>query len=260
MRTSAAATALLLGTILGCATAGAAEPDPGELLRRAYDNWRGDSSYTEVTMTVHRPEWERRMSMRSWTRGDDDTLVRFTAPAKNAGNATLKLDDSMWIYNPRLNQVLKLPASMMAQSWMGSDFSYNDLAKADDVLTLYTHQLTGSEQTDGHTEYVVEAYPKPDAPTVWGKQVLRVRDDGVLLADDYYDQDMQLVKGMSTDEVGMLGGRPYPVVMTMRKAEDSDHWTRLAFERGEFDVTLPDALFTQSNLRNPREFSLESDD
>ena len=235
----------------------AADPDPGQLIKQAFDNWRGKSSYTEITMTVHRPDWERSMSMQSWTRGDDDALVRFTAPAKDAGNATLKLADDMWIFNPRLSQILKLPASMMAQSWMGSDFSYNDLARANDVLTEYSHKLTGREQADGHVVYVIEALPKPDAATVWGKQVMRIRDDGVLLGEDYYDQDMRLVKSMHTRTVAELGGRQYPVVMNMHKAGSGDEWTRIRAEQGRFDIPVPAALLTKSNLRNPRKFSLD---
>jgi outer membrane lipoprotein-sorting protein len=234
----------------------AAEPDPTQLVQQALDNWRGKSSYTEVSMTVHRPDWERSMTMLSWTRGDDDSLVRFTAPARDAGNATLKLGDAMWIYNPRLSQILKLPASMMAQSWMGSDFSYNDLAKASDILTEYTHKLVGHQLQDGHQVYTIEALPKPQAATVWGKQMIRVRDDGVLLEEDFYDQDMQLVKAMHTGEVAPLGGRPYPVVMTMQQAGNKDAWTRIRFQQGHFDLDLPDSLFTRSNLRNPRSFSL----
>lgn len=231
-------------------------PDPDKLIQAAFDNWRGNSSITSVTMTVHRPDWERQMSMRSWTRGDDDSLVRFTAPAKDAGNATLKLGNNMWIYNPRLGQVLKLPASMMGQSWMGSDFSYNDLAKANDVLTEYTHKLESSRQEKDHTVYTIEALPKPDAATVWGKQVLTIRDDGVLLGEDYFDQDMQLVKSMKTGRVGPLGGRSFPVSMTMRKAGADDAWTRIEFTEGRFNLDMPDAIFTRANLRNPRKFSL----
>ncbi len=229
-------------------------PDPTGLIKAAFDNWRGKSSHTEVTMTVHRPDWERAMSMSSWTRGDDDALVRFTAPAKDAGNATLKLGDDMWIFNPRLNQILKLPASMMGQSWMGSDFSYNDLAKANDVLTEYTHKMISTDEKDNHSIYAIEALPKPEAATVWGKQVLLVRDDGVLLGESYFDQDMKLVRSMTTDRVGMLGGREYPVQMTMKKANTQGEWTTLIFHSGRFDIDIPNAVFTRSNLRNPRDF------
>jgi hypothetical protein len=106
---------------------------------------------------------------------------------------------------------------------------------------------------------VVEALPKPQAATVWGKQVVRIRDDGVLLEENYFDQDMKLVKSMQTKTVDMLGGRPYPVVLTMHKTDSPGKWTQLHFEQGHFNVHIPDALFTKSNLRNPRHFSLGKD-
>ena len=227
--------------------------DPDVLLRKAFDNWRAKSSNTELTMVVHRPDWERSLTMKAWTRGDDDALVRFTAPAKDAGNATLKKGHETWVFNPKLNQVIKLPASMLAQSWMGSDFSYNDLSKANNILTEYTHKLIGSEEKDGHTIYTIEAMPKPGAPVVWGKRVAKVRDDGVMLGEAYYDQDMKLVREMTTEKVSRIGGREYPVIMTMRPADDPGKWTRIETTAGQFDVTVPGYLFTLSNLQNPRD-------
>ena len=234
------------------ALAAAADPDATQLIKQAFDNWRGASSYTEVTMTVHRPQWERSMTMLSWTRGDDDALVRFTAPAKDAGNATLKVGPAMWIFTPKLNQVIKLPASMMAQSWMGSDFSYNDLAKSDRIVNDYTHELVSMVESDGHTEYTVASTPKPDAPVVWGKQVLRIRDDSVLLAEEFFDQSMQVVKRLETTSIEPLGGRPYPVVMRMTDTSEDGRWTELHYRDAVFDLELPDYLFTLSNLSNPR--------
>ncbi|MBI1212703.1 MAG: outer membrane lipoprotein-sorting protein [Alphaproteobacteria bacterium] len=232
--------------------ASAAPPDAEALLRAAYDNWRANSSTTEVAMTVHRPDWQRSLRMKAWTRGDDDALVRFVAPAQDAGNATLKLGDDTWVFNPKLNQVIKLPASMMEQSWMGSDFSYNDLSKANDLLTKYTHRLIDTKTDNGHTIYTIEAIPKPGAPVVWGKQVVKVRDDGVLLAETYFDQDMKPVREMTTEQVGPVGGRAYPKVMTMRPSDEPGKWTRIETLSGEFDKSEPAYLFTLSNLQNPR--------
>jgi hypothetical protein len=229
-----------------------AAPSADALIKSAYDNWRANSSSTEVAMTVHRPNWERSLKMKAWTRGSDDALVRFTAPAQDAGNATLKLADNTWVFNPKLNQIIRIPASMMAQSWMGSDFSYNDLAKANDVLTEYTHHLVGSAQNGDHVVYTIEAVPRPDAPVVWGKQLVKVRDDGVLMSETFFDQDMKPVRTMTTETVSPLGGRPYPRVMVMRPADDPQKWTRIETLSGTFDATAPDYLFTLSNLQNPR--------
>ena len=240
--------------VVAIAAPACADPGPSaaDLVRAAVDYWRGNSSYIVVDMTVHRPEWQRSLSMTGWTRGREDALIRFTAPAKDAGNATLKVGAAMWIFTPKLNQVVKLPASMMAQSWMGSDFSYNDLAKSDQVVNDYNHALTATREVQGHMEYTVESTPKPGAPVVWGKQELRVRDDHVLLEELFYDQDMQLVKRLETTKIGPLGGRPYSIEMRMTDVTEDDHWTELHYGEGVFDLSLPDYLFTLSNLRDPR--------
>jgi outer membrane lipoprotein-sorting protein len=231
------------------------EPDPTTLVKAALHHWRGDSSYTEVRMTVHRPEWERSMVMAAWTRGDADSLVRFTKPPGDAGNATLKLGQSLWLYNPKLSQVIEIPFSMMAQNWMGSDFSYNDFAKSDQVVTDYLHSLGPIEEGAGHTIYTVVCLPKPGAPIVWGKQVLKIRDDNVLMQETFFDQDMTPVRRLEAVKVAPLGGRPYPVTMRMSALDKPGQWTEMNYARGTFNLALPDYLFTLSNLRNPRHWS-----
>ncbi|HBZ70569.1 MAG TPA: hypothetical protein DEP35_12910, partial [Deltaproteobacteria bacterium] len=124
---------LAFGSAWAAPTAAPGAPDADAILRRAFEEYRARSSQSSVAMTVHRPEWERHLEMRVWTRGEDDALVRFLAPPKDAGNATLKVGENIWVFNPKLNQVIKLPVSMMSQSWMGSDFSYNDLSKSEEL-------------------------------------------------------------------------------------------------------------------------------
>ncbi len=230
-----------------------AAPEATALLQRAYDNWRSKSSKTTTRMTIHRPTWERTLTMKGYSRGMRDALVRFVAPPRDAGNATLKLGNRTWVFNPKLNQVVKLPASLLGQSWMGSDFSYNDLSRADDVLRNYTHRIIATGSAGGHKSYTIEAMPKAGAPVVWGKQVVKVRDDGILLGVTYYDQDMKPVREMTTDRIRTLGGRPYPAVLTMKNLAEPGKWTRLETREAQFDIPLPDYLFTRSNLSNPRD-------
>ncbi|MGC9953148.1 MAG: outer membrane lipoprotein-sorting protein [Rhizomicrobium sp.] len=246
----------LLIVVLAACTAGqafAAAPDADAILKHAFDNYRAASSQATVAMTIHRPDWERHLEMKTWTRGEDDALVRFVAPAKDAGNATLKLGRDTWVFNPKLNQVIKLPASMMAQSWMGSDFSYNDLSKSEDIITQYTHRVLTTEQTGGHTVWTIEAIPKPGAPVVWGKVTTKIRDDYVVTDETFFDQDMKPARRMQTEKIATLGNRPYPVTMTMHPLDMPDQWTRIDTSDGRFNVSVPDYLFTLSNLQNPRD-------
>ena len=249
MRASLSIAILLI--LAGRASA-AAPPNADAILRHSYENYRAASSTSTVAMTVHRPEWERHMDMKAWTRGDSDALVRFTGPAKDAGNATLKLGTDTWVYNPKLNQVIQLPASMMSQAWMGSDFSYNDLAKSEDIITDYTHRMTATANVGGHTVWTIECTPKPGAPVVWGKVALQIRDDYVILGETFYDQDGKPARQMTTDQVSLLGGRPYPTTMTMHPLDQAGQWTRIQTSAAQFNIALPAWLFTLSNLQNPR--------
>ena len=119
-------------------------------------------------MLVHRPDWERSSSMEMWTRGREDALIRFTAPAKDAGNATLKLKEKMWTFTSKLNRSIRLPFSLMSQSWGGSDFSYNDLSRTDALLRQYDLSIAETRQEGEHLVYVIEAIPYDNAPVVWG--------------------------------------------------------------------------------------------
>jgi outer membrane lipoprotein-sorting protein len=223
-----------------------------DLVRSAWENFRGQSSVGEITMTIHRPDWERSMSMQAWTRGTDNSLVRVTEPRKDAGSGTLMVDDQMWTYAPKINRVIKVPSSMMAQSWMGSDFSNKDVSRADDIVDQYSHRLVGEESHDGHRLYVIESTPHEDAAVVWGKEMLRIRDDGVLISEEFYDQDGVLVKAMVALEVGEMGGRTLATRQRMAKADTEGEWTEISFDSLSFDVELEDSVFTLSNLRNPR--------
>jgi outer membrane lipoprotein-sorting protein len=242
----------VVASLFAVPLASPAAVDPATVVKQAIDYWRGGSSYAEIEMTVHRPEWQRISVMRAWTRGEKDSLVRFVEPARDAGSATLKVGDDMWIFTPKLNRVVKLPFSMMAQSWMGSDFSYNDLAKSDQIVHDFTHRLLATERQDGHTVYVIESTPRPSAPVIWGKEVLRVRDDHVLLEETFFDQDGKPVKRLQATKIGPLGGRVYAIGMRMEEVDEAGHWTEITYRRADFSVALPDGLFTLSNLRNPR--------
>jgi len=227
--------------------------DAKAILRAAFSNWRADSSHAVLEMTVKRSSGTRSMTLESWTLGEKKALVRFTAPARDAGNATLQIGISTYVFNPKLNQVIKLPASAMSQSWMGSDFSYDDLSRSEKVIDDYTHRLISTKSSGGHTVYSIESVPNRGVPVVWGKQVISVRDDGVLLSVEYFDQVGKRVRTMTADKIATLSGRPYPVVMTMRTDAEPGQYTRITTKSAEFNIDIPSYLFTKSNLQNPRD-------
>jgi len=239
--------------LFAAAGAAAQELDAADIIRKAMEHYRGLTSYSELTMIIHRPDWERSMTMRAWTEGEKHTLVRVVEPKKDAGNGTLSVDGNMWTYTPKINRVIKIPSSMMSQSWMGSDFSNKDVSKDTVIIDQYDHTLLDQYEHDGFQVYVIQSIPHEEAAVVWGREVLTVRDDWVLLKQEFRDQEDVLVKTLESLEIAPMGGRNVATVMRMSKQEKLEEWTELRTVVVEFDVKLPTNLFTLSNLRNPRE-------
>lgn len=222
------------------------------LIKAAVDYWRDNSSYSVSKMTIHRLDWQRSMTLRVWTQGMKDSLVRVLKPAKDKGNATLTKNSKMWSFSPKINRVIKIPSSMMSQSWMGSDFSNNDVAKADILLEHYTHNLKSIETHEGKQVFVIEAVPFENAPVVWGKEVLKIRADYLILEHIFYDQDQIMIKKMITKEIKEMGGKLIASIQRMQKIDEPQKWTEIVVKEAKFNLYLSNHVFTLSNLRNPR--------
>ena len=229
-----------------------AEVTAQSLIEGALDLTRGVSSHMRMAMTVRRPKRERNLELEAWTRGREDALIRFTAPAKDAGVATLKKGEQMWTYAPNLKREIRLPASLMSENWAGSDFSYNDLSRTDQYLRHYDFAIVATEERDGHTVYTLELTPHDDAPVVWGKEVMVLRDDYVMLRQTFYDQALEPLKAMETLQVGELGGRTIPLVMRMAELESKDSWTEIRYLSADFEADVDASMFTSFALRGGR--------
>ncbi len=245
-----------IGMVLLLATAWsvpAGAEDAKTIVDQAFKYYRGKASVAVVEMSIKRPSWKRTMTMKGWTKGSSDSLIRITAPAKDKGNGTLKKGQTMWMYNPKVNRVLRLPPSMMAQSWMGSDFSNNDLAKSDTLINDYTHEITGTETQGGKKVYLIKSMPKPRAPVIWGMQKLKIRADHIFLVQEFYDEDLKLVKVMTASRIKMLGGKLFPQIWKMEDKTKSGHATTLDYKELAFKSSIDSNLFTVNTLKNPAE-------
>ena len=141
----------------------------------------------------------------------------------------------------------------MSQNWMGSDFSNKDVSKDTDIIDQYDHELVGQYEEQGHQVYVIQSIPHEEAAVVWGKEVLHIRDDWVMLQQQFWDQEDRLVKTLRALEIKEMDGRNVASVIRMGKEEAPEEWTEVRTLQVDFDVDQPENLFTLSNLRNPRE-------
>lgn len=242
--------AMLLGATLGPGAAAAPPPTAREILDRVDDLFRGTSSHGRATMTIAAAHWTRALTLEFWSKGTERSLVRILAPEKEKGTATLMVDTDLWNFLPKVKRVVKLPSSMLSASWMGSHFTNDDLVRDSRMADDYTSEVTYTGERDGTSVFEVTAIPKPAAPVVWGKVVVRVRADDLLpLRAEYYDEQQQLARTMTWSDVGTLGGRTLPTLVTVVPANAPAESTRVRWDAIEFDVGLPDDFFSLRELQ-----------
>ena len=227
-----------------------AGPTAEELLNRTDDVQRGESSHGTVTMNVKTDRWDRSLTMEMWTEGEDKSLIVIRSPAKEAGMATLKVDDNIWNYLPKVDRTMKVPASMMSGSWMGSHFSNDDLVKESRMADDYTFAFTHKPSDGDANEYVIECTPKPDAPVVWGKVVVTVDGETELPTEiTYWDEKGELKRTMTFDDVKDLDGRQIPCRMKLVPADEPEEYTEVLYDDIEFDIEIPPETFTLQALK-----------
>lgn len=224
-----------------------------EIIRKADDRLRGNSSYAEITMDIIRPEWKRTMRMKSWAKGTDYALIYIASPAKDKGTVSLKIGNEMWNWLPSIERSIKVSPSMMMQSWMGSDFTNDDLIRQSSIVEDYEHQLLGEEKLEGADCYRIQLIPKPQAPVVWGKIITWItKKEFNQLKVEYYDEDGALINVMTGSDLKTLDGRLLPTRWEMVPADKNGHRTVMTYSDIDFDVKLDENFFSKQNMNRVR--------
>jgi outer membrane lipoprotein-sorting protein len=180
-------------------------------------------------------------------------MILITAPARDKGQVFLKRENDMWNWVPRVQRSVKIPPSMMNQSWMGSDLTNNDLVRIDSLVIDYTQEIIGAETIEGYETYQIELIPLPEAPVVWGKVVLWIaKEDYFMLRAEYYDEDGELINRQSASDVKMMDDREIPTRMVMEDAKKPGHRTVMVTETANFSYEVEASFFSQQQMRNVR--------
>ena len=215
--------------------------------------WRGDTSHATMSMTVKTRRYERAMTMEAWSRGKDYSLVLIREPKKDRGIATLKVEENIWNYLPKINRVTKVPASMMSGSWMGSHFTNDDLVKESTYIDDYDSVITFEGERDGILIYEVTSTPKPDAAVVWGKVVMIIRQDSFApITATYFDEEGVLVRVMNFDQVEEVDGRAIPMRLTLIPEDKPAESTVVEYSDITFGMELDEGFFSLRNLKQRR--------
>lgn len=221
-----------------------------EIVKKIDELYRSKSSYSEMEMAISTPNWERTLTMNVWTEGMEKTFIRITSPAKEKGVATLRIGNEMWNYLPKTNKVIKIPPSMMMGSWMGSDFTNDDLVKEYSLVEDYHFELTSVENADEELLYA-KLVPKEDLPIVWGHIIIAVeKDDYMPVWERYFDEKGNLMRLIEFKEVKLFGERRIPSVMELIPQHKEGHKTTMRYFNIEFDRKIEKDVFSLRNLRS----------
>ena len=228
--------------------------DARGLAEQAMNALRSDTTHMRAKMTVSSPRLssDRVVIFESW----DDlpgkrNLIRIHSPSKDRGSGFLKLAPNLWMYVPRVERTVRIPPSMMLQSWMGSDFTNDDLVNESSELDDYEHRLLGVDPDAGENgAYVLEYKPLEEAPVVWGKIIgwLDMKS-GTPLRQDFYDEDGERVRTMTFEDIRVQGSRHVPHRWQLTPLDKEGHRTIIEIEQLDFDVELDDSIFTTRNLK-----------
>jgi len=221
-----------------------------DIVKKADEKLRGNSSQGEFTMIIERPTWSREISMKNWTLGNEYSMVYITAPAKEKGQVFLKRQKEMWNWVPNIERMIKIPPSMMMQSWMGSDFTNDDLVRESSLIKDYQKKLMGEEKLGEYNCYKVELIPNDDAPVVWGRILMWVsKNEYHWLKAEYYDEDGILVNTEIMSDIKMMDDREMPTRMEMIPADKPGQKTIMIFEKMKFDIKIDETFFSQQNMK-----------
>lgn len=220
-----------------------------EIVKKSEELHYAKSSYVEMTMTIIKPTWQRTFGMKVWALEPDYALVYITEPARDKGTVTLKRKNEIWNWLPTIQKIIKIPPSMMNQSWMGSDFTNDDLVRSTSYANDYDHRIIGEETIDGYLCYRIESIPKPRAGIVWSKVISSIAKGTYLhLRSEFYDEDGKQVKLFIGSQIKEMGGRLIPTKWEMIPLEKDGNKTILEYTTIKFNIDIDASFFSQQNM------------
>jgi outer membrane lipoprotein-sorting protein len=224
-----------------------------DIVKKADELMRSKSSYSELTMAIIKPDWSREMGMKVWALEPDYALIYITSPARDKGTVTLKRKNEVWNWLPSAQKVIKIPPSMMLQSWMGSDFTNDDLVRQSSIVEDYNHKLIDEENINGYNCYKIEMIPKPEAGVVWGKILTWISKEKFLqVKADYYDEDGYLVKSFVGSDEKKMDGRDILTHWEMIPEDKPGNKTVMEYSEIQFNYKVDESFFSEQNMKRVR--------
>src|SRR5262245_20361000 len=225
--------------------------DVEALLQHLDDLYRSRSSIARIQIDVTSARSTRSLRLKAWTRGEDEVLVLIEAPPREAGTATLRVGNNLWNYLPKIARTIRVPPAAMLGSWMGTDFTNDDLVKESSLRKDFVARI--DRRSDAPPGWWLTLDVKPGVVGRWARIEMLVSDERLPVEERHYDRKGRLARSMHFDDVKMLGGRRLPARIALVPADSVSQRTEMRYLEVQFDISLSDDTFSLSRLEQIRQ-------
>jgi outer membrane lipoprotein-sorting protein len=254
--------ALLVTFFVSISVAAGSETLTGrEIMERNEEQNKGEDEFNETSMKlVNKRGQERNRKIEYYSKtGKDDNdkiLIRFIEPADVKGVGLLTIehtdrDHDQWLYLPALKKVRRISSSDQGDSFMGTDYTYEDIRS--EKLEDHNYKLIGSEVVDGQDCYQVEALPATEEQkkdSGYSKRILWVRKDIFLIVQvKYFDKKGEHFKTEVHNDIVEAAPNLYRPNFMKMENHKTGHSTTITFDERKMNSGLPDRMFTERTLK-----------
>lgn len=221
----------------------------------ANSGFKGETSTMEMTLiNAHGDQIVRRMlsRIRETANDGDQSIITFEWPADVKGTRMLTwthktTDDDQWLYLPSLKRVKRISSSSKTGSFMGSEFSYEDLGSQE--VEKFTYKYEKDEVLNGRPQWLIERVPV-DADSGYSKQLLWMDQQYMNPVQiQYFDRKGELLKTAKFENYKQYGN-----LWRVGKIDMTNHQTQkrsvLTWQERKLGQPLPESEFREERLRD----------
>jgi len=224
-------------------------PDGKEILSRIDQNMTSENRFYSSSMIIHGRRTILTFKLKTWTAGENKSFTEYTFPVREQGTKMLKLDEQLWIYSPGADRIIQIAGHMLRQSVMGSDLSYEDLMEDSRLTDKYNATVTGTELIDGRTCWIIDLTAFV-TETAYHRMKLWVdQERNIPLREEMYAKSGTLLKRSQLSNVIRINERWYPKKLVFKDMLKEGMGTELIIDEIEFNVNIPDHVFSKASLK-----------
>jgi len=221
-----------------------------EIIKKIDFNLNSKNRVIASKMIVHGRRTSRTIESKNWIVGANKAFTEYISPPREAGSKMLKLDDKLLTYSPQTDRIIQISGHMLRQSVMGSDMSYNDIMEDKSLDELYIAKLEGIEYIDERKCYVLFLESKVDGISYPKRREWVDSEYFLPIKEELYAKSGKLLKSTSMDGIKKIKDRWFPSRFLFKdELKKNTKGTEWIIDSIEFDVQIPEILFSKSNLR-----------